>query len=89
MATPIINDLVLADGRIFVLLDADSQTTGTIAGRSPMGGGVFKVAFGGVGGSDRMYDHVLFIKEMATPVEVDGIEYMAMHETAVVGLIPD
>ena len=54
-----------------------------------MGGGVFKVAFGGVGGSDRMYDHVLFIKEMATPVEVDGIEYMAMHETAVVGLIPD
>ena len=88
MATPIINDLVLPDHRIFVLLDADSQTTGTIVGRSPAGGGIFKVAFGGVGGSDRTYDHVLFIKEMATPVEVDGIEYMAMHQSAVVGLIP-
>ena len=33
-------------------------------------------------------DHVLFCKEMATEVEVDGVEYMAMHVNAVVGVIP-
>jgi len=88
MATPIINDLVLPDGRILVLPDANSRTTGTIVQRSPMGGGVFKVTHGGVGGSDRTYDHVLFVKEVATPVEIDSVEYMAMHVNAVVGVIP-
>ncbi|GAG59776.1 unnamed protein product, partial [marine sediment metagenome] len=35
------------------------------------------------------HTHILFAKEMATEVNVDGVEYMAMHEHAVVGLIPD
>ena len=89
MASPIINNLVLPDGRVLVLLDEDSQTTGMIAKRSPSGGGKFRVAFGGVGGSDREYDHVLFLKEMATEVIIDDVEYMAMHQNAVVGLISD
>jgi len=86
MATPIINNLALPEYRILVLLDEDSQTTGTITHRSIMGGGYFKV-YSTIGISEE-YDHVLFAKEMATEVEVDGIEYMAMHEDAIVGLIP-
>lgn len=85
MAT--INDLVLPYNTILVLPDDGSETTGVIFRRSPMGGGVFKVAFGGIGGSEIEYEHILFVKEMATEVEVDGVEYMAMHENAVVGLI--
>lgn len=88
MAIPVINNLVLPNNTIIVLLDEDSQTTGTVVERSPMGGGRFRAITGGVGGSDLEYDHVLFAKEMATEVEVDGVEYLAMHQSAVVGLIP-
>ena len=84
-----INDLVLPNNVILVLPDeGDKPTTGTIFRRSTMGGGYFKVAFGGVGGSNRNYDNVLFVREMATEVEIDEVEYMAMHTNAVVGLIP-
>ena len=89
MATPIINNLVLPHSIILVLPDEDSETTGTIFRRSPMGGGKFIVGFGGVGGSEAEYNHVLFAKEMATEVKVDDVEYMAMHCNAIVGLIPD
>ena len=88
MATPVINNLILPNNTIIVLLDEDSQTTGAVVERSPMGGGRFRAITGGVGGSDLEYDHVLFIREMATEVEIDNIEYMAMHTNAVVGLIP-
>ena len=84
MATPIINDLALPSSRILVLLDEGSITTGVIFRRSAQGGGFFK------GSSDPEIEsnHVLFNKEMATPVEIDGIEYWAMHVNAVVGIIP-
>ena len=32
--------------------------------------------------------HVLFAKEMGSPVEIDDVEYVAMHVNAVVGVIP-
>jgi len=85
MATPICNDLVLPTGRILVLLDEGSETTGVIHRRSAQGGGVFK------GSVDPVIEssHVLFVKEMATKVEIDDVEYSAMHEAAVVGLIPE
>ncbi len=85
MATPIINNLVLSSSRILVLPDVDSDTTGVIFRRSTQGGGFFK------GGSDPEItsDHVLFIKEMATAVEIDEVEYLAMHANAVVGIIPE
>ena len=85
MATPIINDLALPDSRILVLLDQDSETTGVIFRRSARGGGFFR------GSSDPEIesDHVLFCKEMATRVEIDEVEYWAMHANAVVGIIPD
>jgi len=33
--------------------------------------------------------HVVFVREMADEVEIDGITYMGMHKNAVIGLIPD
>ncbi len=91
-----INNLQLPDHRILVLPDeGDNPTTGvliptgTIFRRSTMGGGHFMVGSGDGLGSETEYSHVLFVKEMATEVEIDEVEYMAMHENAVVGLIPD
>ena len=86
MATPIINNLVLPSNRILVLPDgaAGSSSTGTIFRRSAQGGGFFK------GSSDPEIesDHILFCKEMSVPVEIDDVEYLAMHVNAVVGIIP-
>lgn len=84
MATPVHNDLALPVNRILVLLDDGSETTGTIFRKSVQGGGHFK----GSGDPEIISDHVLFIKEMATRVEIDEVEYWAMHIEAVVGLIP-
>ena len=94
MATPIINNLVLHAGRCLIRVDEDSNTTGVI----------FKVSESGfrrlVEGqpipengtpqpSAIPYAHVLFIKESSTEVEVNGVEYLAMHQNNIVGLIPD
>ena len=35
------------------------------------------------------YDHVVFVKEMATEVEIDDVSYQAMHRNAVIGVITD
>ncbi len=87
MAAPIINDLALPSSRILVLPDgaAGSSSTGIIFRRSALGGGFFK------GSSDPEIEssRVLYARNMATVVEIDGIEYMAMHVNAVVGLIPE
>lgn len=86
MATPIINDLVLPRDRILVLPDgaAGSSTTGTIFRKSAQGGGNFK----GSSDPEIISDLVLYARDMATVVEIDSVEYMAMHVTAVVGIIP-
>lgn len=81
MATPVHNDLVLPGSRILVLLDEQSETTGVIFRRSPKGGGHFTIG-------NEESDHVLFVPEMSTVVEIDGQEYQAMHTNAVVGIIP-
>lgn len=82
MASPVINNLILPGSRLLVLPDeGDKPTTGVIFRRSVQGGGRFK----GEDGSD----HVLFCPAMTTEVNVDGVEYLAMQETAVVGLIPE
>lgn len=86
---PIINNLILPDNRILVLPDEGSDTTGIIFRRSTMGGGHFVVGSGGGLGGENEYDHVLFAEYMATEVEMNGVEYLAMHTNAVVGLIPD
>lgn len=85
MATPTINNLTLPGNRILVLLDEDSQTTGVVSHRSSQGGGLFIGAYNPIVESA----HVLFVKEMATEVKVDGVEYMAMHINAIVGVIPE
>ena len=84
MATPIIDDLALPNNRILVLLDGDSENTGTIFRKSAQGGGTFK----GSADPEIISDHILFVKEMATRVEIDEVEYWAMQENAVVGVIP-
>ena len=84
MATPIINDLALPSNRILVLLDEQSEATGIIFRKSAQGGGTFK----GSSDPEITSDHILFVPEMSTVVEVDGQEYQAMHANAVVGIIP-
>ena len=84
MATPVVNNLVLPGNRILVLLDGGSETTGIIFQVSSRGGGQFVGSFN----PEAESTHILFVKEMATPVEIDDIEYMAMHVNAVVGVIP-
>ena len=84
MAT--INDLVLPNGAILVLPDDGSATSGTIVRTSPMGGGHFIVSFGGIGGIETEYTNVLFVKEMATEVTIDGVEYLAMHQSALLAI---
>jgi len=84
MATPIINNIVLPSSRILVLLDVGSETTGVISRVSSQGGGCFMGSYNpGVESA-----HVLFAKEMGSPVEIDDVEYVAMHANAVVGVIP-
>jgi len=84
MATPVHNDLTLPSNRILVLLDEESESTGTIFRRSSQGGGHFIGSYNPVVASD----HVLFVPEMSTCVEIDGEEYQAMHVDAIVGVIP-
>ena len=89
MATPIIDNLLLPNNRILVLPDeGDNPSTGIICRRSEMGGGHFVVS---VPGRNPVVEgeHVLFVREMATDVEVDEVQYMVMHDKAVVGVIPD
>lgn len=82
MATPVINNLVLPVGRVLVIPDdpdPEEATTGIVFACSAQGSS----AFGAVG------SHILFVKEMTTEVVVNGEEYLAMHEEAIVGLIPE
>ena len=87
MAIPVINDLALPSSRILVLPDVgqDPDRIGTVVLRSAQGGGFFK------GSSDPEIEsaHVLFAREMASPVMVDGVKHYAMHRNAVVGIIPE
>ena len=90
MAAPAINGLELPLNCILVAPDGPdpvTATTGTIFRRSNLGGGHFKAKNGTVGPLVE-YEKVLFIKEMSTEVTIDGNEYLAMSECAVVGLIP-
>lgn len=84
-----IDNLVLPKNTILVLPDeGDKPTTGTIFRHSEMGGARFHDADASIGGPTEN-THVLFVKEMTTDVKIDGVDYLAMHENAVVGLIPD
>lgn len=87
MATPVINNLVLPNNRILVLPDgpAGSSTTGVIFRRSAQGGGHFKAS----ADPEIASNHILYSRDMATMVEIDEVEYVAMQENAVVGLIPE
>ena len=89
MAAPIIDNLLLPVKCILVLPDDGSETTGTIFKTSAMGGGIFISPLVQMQEVPATHHHVLFVKEMSTEVNVNGIEYLAMHESAVVGLIPN
>ncbi len=88
MAAPVIENLLLPAAIILVLPDGVGATTGTIFRRSPLGHGHF---YGHNGTSNPLAEqsHILFAKDMAAEVIIDGIEYLAMHINAVVGLIKD
>lgn len=82
MAAPVANNLALPVGRVLVIpdnLNPEEATTGVVFACSTQGGS----AFSAVG------NHILFVKEMTTEVVVNDKEYLAMHEEAIVGLIPE
>jgi len=94
MATPIIDNLLLPANRFLVLLDEGSNCTGIIQSKSAQGYRRFIIPQEPVDPSQpsptvQEYDHVLFVKEMAETVEVNGVAYIAIHGNAIVGLIPD
>ncbi len=89
MPTLVINNLLLPENVVLVLPDeGEMPTTGIIKRWSEQGGGRFESA-AATSGKSIFYDHILFVREMTTEVEIDNVEYLAMHEDAVVGLIPD
>ena len=89
MAVSEINNLVLPNNTILVLPDIDDDTTptGVIFRRSEMGGGRFDGKTGETVAIES--NHVLFVKEMAVKIKVNGVKYYAMNSRAVVGLIPE
>ncbi len=90
MAAPIINNLLLPGNTILVLPDEGSlPTTGKIFRWSSEGGGHFLTVANGNSGPVGEFTHILFVREMTTEVNINGVEYLAMYINAVVGLIPD
>ena len=91
MATPVIDNLILPVNRCLVLADEDSKTTGVIFRKSAQG--FFRLEQGQALIDEQQspavpYDHVLFIKEGAVEVEINGVEYLCMHQSNIVGVIP-
>lgn len=89
MAAPVIDDLLLPINTVLVLPDAVDATTGVVTKRSSEGGGHFRTVANGNSGPIQEYSHILYVKEMSTEVNIESVEYLVMHESAVVGLIPD
>ncbi len=90
MTAPVINNLLLPVKTILVLPDEGTlPTTGMIFRRSSEGGGHFSAIANGNSGPVKEFTHVLFVRDMTTEVNVDGVEYLSMHISAVVGLIPE
>ena len=87
MAAPTINNIILPKRTVLVLEDAPGETTGTIFRHSEMGGARFHDQNGGAG-APAENTHILFVREKVTEVIVDGVEYLAMHKNAIVGIIP-
>jgi len=88
MAAPVIDNIVLPKGTCLVLKDEGTDNIGRIFRHSEMGGARFHDQNGG-SGEPSLDTHVLFVKEMSTEVNVDGVEYLAMNEDIIVGLIPE
>ncbi len=90
MAAPTIDNLLLPGNTILVLPDEGAlPTTGRIFRRSSEGGGHFSTVANGNSGPVKEFTHVLFVRDMTTEVNIDGVEYLSMHISAVVGLIPE
>ncbi len=88
MAAPVINNVLLPIFCVLVLPDAPDSTTGVIVRVSGSGGGKFMSPDVQTEEYPDTHTHVLFVKEMSTEVNIDSVEYLAMHSNAVVGLIP-
>jgi len=95
MATPTIDNLVLRSGRCLVRPDQGSKTTGVIVQTSAQGfKPLIQVPANGADPNSPpvpavLFTHVLFVKDGAVEVEVDGVKYLAMSQNNVIGLIPD
>ena len=91
---PTINNIVLPANRCLVLPDEGSSTTGTLFRCSLQG---FRRLVQGQPMPEDPdespppaipYTKVLFVKEGCTEITVDGVEYQAMHQDNIVGVIP-
>jgi hypothetical protein len=92
---PIIDNIVLPAGRCLVLTDLGSKVTGVIFRKSEQG--FVRLEKGQPIPEDPNdpqpppipYSKVLFLKKGIVKVEVNGVEYLAMHQSNIVGINPD
>lgn len=85
-------DFKLLSGRILVLADDDSDTTGVIVQQDLDGFRGLTKTPGPVGEDEpslpaEYHVHIVFVKEMAVEVEINGVAHLAMHRNAIVGTV--
>ena len=79
--------------RVLVLVDDGSENTGVIVEHKFRGyrGLLERPAplenDDDLIGPDIFHSHIVFVKEMASEVEIDGIAYLAMHQRAIMGYL--
>lgn len=86
---------LLLDNRLLVLLDAGEDDRGMIVQSDLRSHRDFTVPANSYDPenppdplpADTDYNHVVFVKEMATEIEIDGVSYRGMHKNAVVAII--
>lgn len=85
----------LISGRVLILPDDGSETTGVIVAHDTMGWrGLTIVTEVPINPEDppvppKYYTHVVFVKEGAVEVEIDSVTYLAMHRNNIIGTLSD
>lgn len=85
----------LLSDRLLVLPDENSNTTGVISAHDTDGWRGLTIAPEIPENPENpimppeYYTHVVFVREGAVEVEIDGITYLAMHRNNIVGTLSD
>lgn len=85
----------LLSGRLLILPDDGSDTTGIIAAHDIDGWRGLTIAPEIPENPEDLpvppefYTHVVFVREGAVEVEIDGVSYLAMHRNNIIGTLSD